>query len=124
MYQTQVRGEGLFEAVSTGYGAPVVTYGVTEKGETPVSLLLIALSSCVTMCVQGYYASKEGKKEVVVTVDGQLRGEEIVLQITVDEELSAEKEAALLAYIAAKCRVKQLLRPDLEIEYQFIGRGA
>lgn len=29
MYQTTVKGEGLFQAVSQGYGEPVHTFGVT-----------------------------------------------------------------------------------------------
>ncbi|CYU81956.1 OsmC-like protein [Streptococcus suis] len=51
MYQTTVKGEGLFQALSQGYGEPVRAFGVTEQGETPVSLVNIGLAACITMCV-------------------------------------------------------------------------
>ncbi|HFI0031189.1 TPA: OsmC family peroxiredoxin, partial [Streptococcus suis] len=71
MYQTTVKGEGLFQALSQGYGEPVRTFGVTEKGETPVSLVNIGLAACITMCVQGYYASQEGNKTMPVQVESR-----------------------------------------------------
>lgn len=36
MYQTTVKGKGLFQAISQGYGEPVHTFGVTEKGRLPL----------------------------------------------------------------------------------------
>ncbi|HFR3504323.1 TPA: OsmC family peroxiredoxin [Streptococcus suis] len=77
MYQTTVKGEGLFQALSQGYGEPVRTFGVTEKGETPVSLVNIGLAACVTMCVQGYYASQEGNKTMPVQVESRLDNERL-----------------------------------------------
>lgn len=119
MYQTTVTGEGLFQARSQGYGDPVRTFGVTDKGETPVSLVNIGLAACVTMCVQGYYASQEGNKTMPVQVACQLEDRKFDLKIALAEQVSAEKQAAILAYVDQKCRVKALLREDISYHVEF-----
>lgn len=119
MYQTTVKGEGLFQALSQGYGDPVRTFGVTDKGETPVSLVNIGLAACVTMCVQGYYASQEGNKTMPVQVACQLEDGKFDLKIALAEQVSVEKQAAILAYVDQKCRVKALLRDDISYHVEF-----
>lgn len=119
MYQTTVKGEGLFQAVSQGYGDPVRTFGVTEQGETPVSLVNIGLAACVTMCVQGYYASQEGNKTMPVQVSCQLDDRTFALNIGLAEQLSAEKQEAILAYVEEKCKVKALLSDDISYHIEF-----
>ncbi len=47
MYQTTIKGDKRFHSLSEGYGAPVELFGYTEDGETPMSLVNIALASCV-----------------------------------------------------------------------------
>ncbi|HFI0149606.1 TPA: OsmC family peroxiredoxin [Streptococcus suis] len=123
MYQTTVKGEDLFQAVSQGYGDPVRTFGVTEQGETPVSLVNIGLAACVTMCVQGYYASQEGDKTMPVQVSCQLDNRTFALNIGLAEQLSAEKQEVILAYVEEKCKVKALLSDDLSyhIEFELLG---
>lgn len=49
MYQITIKGDKRFHSLSEGYGSPVELFGYTEYGETPVSLVNIALASCVTM---------------------------------------------------------------------------
>lgn len=120
MYQTKVKGEALFQTTSAGYGEPITTFGVTQKGETPVSLVNIALASCVTMCVQGYYASQENNKNMPVQVDSQLEDGRFDLTIAIAETVSAEKQAAILAYVDKKCNVKALLREDVVINTSFV----
>ncbi|HEL9645370.1 TPA: OsmC family peroxiredoxin [Streptococcus suis] len=119
MYQTTVKGEGLFQAVSQGYGDPVRTFGVTEQGETPVSLVNIGLAACVTMCVQGYYASQEGNKTMPVQVSCQLDDRTFALNIGLAEQFSAEKQEAILAYVEEKCKVKALLSDDINYHIEF-----
>ncbi|HFU3800052.1 TPA: OsmC family protein [Streptococcus suis] len=119
MYQTTVKGEGLFQAVSQGYGEPVHTFGVTEKGETPVSLVNIGLAACVTMCVQGYYASQEGNKTMPVQVSSQLEDRQFEVSIRLAEKVSEEKQAAILAYVEQKCKVKALLSDDISFTIHF-----
>ena len=120
MYQTTVKGESLFQAVSQGYGEPIRTFGVTEKGETPVSLVNIGLAACVTMCVQGYYASQENNKTMPVQVESQLENDRFDLTIAIAEAVSSEKQAAILSYVDKKCNVKVLLREDLTINTSFV----
>lgn len=120
MYQTKVKGDALFQATSAGYGEPITTFGVTEKGETPVSLVNIALAACVTMCVQGYYASQENNKTMPVEVDSQLENGRFDLTIALAEPVSAEKQATILAYVDKKCNVKALLRKDATINTNFV----
>ncbi len=119
MYQTIVKGEGLFQAVSQGYGDPVRTFGVTEQGETPVSLVNIGLAACVTMCVQGYYASQEDNKTMPVQVSCQLDDRKFDLNIGLAEQISAEKQEAILAYVEQKCKVKALLSDDIRYDIDF-----
>ncbi|HFU4202599.1 TPA: OsmC family peroxiredoxin [Streptococcus suis] len=123
MYQTTVSGESLFQAISQGYGEPVRTFGVTEKGETPVSLVNIGLAACVTMCVQGYYASQEGNKNMPVQVSSQLNNRNLVLNIGLTETISQEKKEAILAYVEQKCKVKALLSDTLQYEFAFYQLG-
>ena len=44
MYQTKITGNRLYHTVSKGYGDSVTLFGKTDQGETPMSLLVIALS--------------------------------------------------------------------------------
>lgn len=120
MYQTKVKGDALFQVTSAGYGNPITSFGVTEKGETPVSLVNIALAACVTMCVQGYYASQENNKTMPVQVESQLENDRFDLTIAIAEAVSSEKQAAILAYVDKKCNVKVLLREDLTINTSFV----
>ncbi len=119
MYQTTVKGEGLFQALSQGYGEPVRTFGVTEKGETPVSLVNIGLAACITMCVQGYYASQEGNKTMPVQVESRLDNQRFEVLIGIGESVSAQKQKEILAYVDQKCRVKALLRDDISYHVEF-----
>lgn len=121
IYQSKVRGERLFEASSEGYGQPVTTFGVTEQGETPVSLVTIALASCVTMCVQGYFAKIHQNKDIQVEVDVTFDYEnhQVSLLISLDQFLTPERELELSAYINDKCKVKKILHPDLRISTTF-----
>lgn len=120
MYQTIVKGDALFQATSAGYGNPITSFGLTEKGETPVSLVNIALAACVTMCVQGYYASQENNKTIPVQVESQLENDRFDLTIAIAEAVSSEKQAAILTYVDKKCNVKVLLREDLTINTTFV----
>lgn len=119
MYQTTVKGEGLFQALSQGYGEPVRTFGVTEKGETLVSLVNIGLAACITMCVQGYYASQEGNKTMPVQVESRLDNQRFEVLIGIGESVSAQKQKEILAYVDQKCRVKALLRDDISYHVEF-----
>ena len=66
MYQTTIKGDKRFHSLSEGYGAPVELFGYTEDGETPMSLVNIALASCVTMCLQSYFAKYQGIEELAI----------------------------------------------------------
>lgn len=119
MYQSRVMGQGLFEACSQGYGQAIETFGETARGETPMSLVNIALASCVTMCVQGYFAKRHDHQANAVLVDATY--DEAVgfdLCISLPEGLPAFEVAELEAYILTNCRVKALLRPDLDVRFR------
>lgn len=115
MYKTTIKGDRLYHTVSDGYGEAVELFGATEEGETPMSLVNLALASCVTMCVQSYLAKKEGLEEVSVTVKGSYEADAFSLLIDLPLTLSEQKEADLLAYVDQFCRVKKLLREDLQV---------
>ena len=118
MYQTKILGDRLYHAKSKGYGQPVETFGTTDEGETPMSLLNIALASCVTMCIQGYFKRKEGIDEMAVSVESSYEEEFFNIIIEVDMEMSESSKVEIIDYINQFCRVKKLLRSDLEINYR------
>ncbi|MFA9413602.1 MULTISPECIES: OsmC family protein [unclassified Streptococcus] len=119
MYQTYVKGEQLFQVKSTGYGEPITTFATTEQGETPVSLVVVALASCVSMCVQGYFARRHGNEDFPVEVSASYSEATFDIQVALSEPIQPDLELELEAYIADKCRVKQLLHPDLVINIVF-----
>lgn len=119
MYQSHIKSLELFKAQSEGYGDPITTFGRTQEGETPVSLVNIALAACVTMCVQGYYASQEQKKQVPVEVGCHHFEDRFHLRIFLEQEIGAAQQEKILAYIDTKCKVKALLREDLQYTIEF-----
>ncbi|WP_394406005.1 OsmC family protein [Streptococcus sp. 20-1249] len=118
MYQTTIRGDKLYHSVSEGYGEPVELFGAVENGETPMSLLNIALASCVTMCVQGYFKRSQGIVQMDVAVDSSHEDEVFHLTVTLSEKVSERQEAEVLDYINQQCRVKKLLRTDVTINIE------
>lgn len=119
MYDSRVEGQRLFEVTSQGYGQPITTFGVTDKGETPMSLVNIALASCVTMCVQGYFAKWQSRKDIRIATDSSYREGNFTLTVQLEEDLTPELEADLRAYVAERCRVKQLFREELTVQISF-----
>lgn len=122
MYQTKITGDKLYHALSTGYGAPIETFGDVSQGETPMSLLVIALSSCVTMCVQGYYKRHHGLEALDMETTASYEDGRFSLQIFLPAQLLAETDQdALKAYANRHCRVKALLREDVVVNTTFEG---
>lgn len=119
MYDSRVEGQGLFEVTSQGYGQPITTFGVTDKGETPMSLVNIALASCVTMCVQGYFAKWQSRKDIRIATDSSYREGRFTLTVQLEEELTPQLEAEVRAYVAERCRVKQLFREEVAVQISF-----
>lgn len=122
MYQARVAGRSLFQAVSDGYGQPIETFGRTDQGETPVSLVNIALAACVTMCVQGYFAKYHHQQDMAVETHARHTDGRFELTIALPDQLDSAVEEALRAHIDDRCRVKALLRPDLTVEMVFTVR--
>ena len=116
MYQTTVKGDKLFHSLSEGYGAPVELFGYTEDGETPMSLVNIALASCVTMCLQSYFAKYQGIEELAIQVDSNYEEGHFTLAIHLPEDLILENEQELLAFVDNFCRVKKLFREDIQVD--------
>lgn len=112
-YQTSVRGDKLYHSVSKGYGAPIELFGFTKDGETPMSLLNIALASCITMCVQGYFARFHQKTVLATLIDASYHDECFDICVGIAYALDEAMVAEILTYIDEQCRVKQCLRYDL-----------
>lgn len=120
MYQVNLKGDGLYQVLARGYGEELTLYDQTDEGETPMSLLLMALSSCVTMCIQGYYA-RQGQEQPVLAVSARYADEQFSLVITLPQELSPIQEQVLRRAIDQHCRVKRLLRDDIQVGLTFIS---
>ncbi|MGV3011038.1 OsmC family protein [Streptococcus thoraltensis] len=112
-YQTKVKGDKLYHSVSEGYGAPIELFGFPKDGETPMSLVNIALASCVTMCVQGYFARFHQETVVASLVDSSYDEGNFKVLIGIDRSLDDKIIGEILAYIDEQCRVKRILRDDL-----------
>lgn len=120
-YESKMIGDRLYHAQSEGYGASIELFGAVDNGETPMSLLNVALAGCVTMCVQGYFKSQHGRLrmpiEVVSNYDKD--ADRFTMQILLEEHLSQEEEVAVLDYVNEQCRVKKMLRTDLTYNMSF-----
>lgn len=116
MYQTRISGDRLYHAQSQGYGQPVETFGRTEEGETPMSLVNIALASCVTMCVQGYFAKKWGQAQLPIRLTSDYEAERFSLKLILDFPLDGASEKELLDYVEEHCRVKALLKETIAFD--------
>lgn len=119
MYQTTISGDRLYHTVSTGYGEPVELFGAVDNGETPMSLLNIALASCVTMCVQGYFKRFKNIVKMPVEVTASYEEERFSLMILLEEAVNQAEKEAILTYVSEQCRVKKLLRPDVAVTIAF-----
>ncbi|MGT2906413.1 OsmC family protein [Streptococcus dentiloxodontae] len=115
MYQTQVFGDYLYHTTSAGYGDTITLFGDTKDGETPMSLVTIALSSCVTMCAQGYFARYYQIKEIPIQLKASFEDMLFKIDLTIDYPLTEQMIAELNDYIDRNCRVKKLLKEELVI---------
>lgn len=116
MYQTKIIGDSLYHATSAGYGQGIELFGAVENGETPMSLVNIALASCVTMCVQGYFWKEHKLNKVAIETDCQYEEGVFQLQVAIDYPLTPTLKEEILAYAAEFCRVKKLFREDILVE--------
>lgn len=115
MYKTRIKGQGLYQVTSEGYGQPIRLFGQTQEGETPMSLVNVALSSCITMCAQGYFSRYHQKNPLAITVDSQYESDCFQVSLDLAERLSASEKDKLLAYIDQHCRVKQLFHQEVSV---------
>ncbi|MFU2164737.1 OsmC family peroxiredoxin [Streptococcus pluranimalium] len=115
-YQTRIKGDRLYHAISEGYGAPIELFGFTKEGETPMSLVTIALTSCITMCVQGYFTRFHQKKMVAILADTSYDDGVFKVQVRIAHALDQTMVSEILAYVDEQCRVKKILRDDLVYE--------
>ncbi len=103
MYQTTVKGKGLFQAISQGYGEPVHTFGVTEKGQIPVSLVNIGLVCLCSPCVSRVIMP--AKKAIKLCL---FRWRVVWIMSTLKSWLESErrslleKQEKILAYVVTK----------------------
>ncbi|WP_314677079.1 OsmC family protein [uncultured Streptococcus sp.] len=120
MYQTTIKGDKRYHSLSEGYGAPVELFGYTEDGETPMSLVNIALASCVTMCLQSYFAKFQGIEELAIQVDSSYEEGHFKLGIHLPKDLNVDNEQEILAFVDNYCRVKKLFREDIEVDISLV----
>ena len=91
-------------------------FGYTENGMTPMSWVNIALATCVTMCLQSYFAKYQGIEELAIQVDSNYEEGHFTLEIQLPEELILENEQELLTFVDNYCRVKKLFREDIQVD--------
>ncbi|WP_203264487.1 OsmC family protein [Streptococcus uberis] len=115
MYQTEISGDYLYHTTSKGYGSSVELFGLTEDGETPMSLLNIALASCVTMCLQSYFNLYHKISEMPVKVNAIYDNRAFQLTIRLQNEIDKDEKEKIVAFVKRKCRVSQLLADDVSL---------
>lgn len=120
MYQHIVEGQELFKVSAQGYGQPITTFASTDSGETPMSLLNIALASCLTMCVQGYFAKQSSREIPPVTVHSNYDDGIFTVSFTLGYPIPEKERQELIDYVNSKCRVKAMLREDLCYRFSFV----
>lgn len=119
MYHHQIYGDRLYHTKSIGYGSSVELFGSTENGETPMSLMNIALASCITMCVQSFW--KENFADTQAKIESSIDFEEGGFHVSVNlpRLLTQTLENDLRKFVDRKCRVKQLLSKDVTVVIDF-----
>lgn len=120
MYQTEISGDYLYHTTSKGYGSSVELFGVTEDGETPMSLLNIALASCVTMCLQSYFNLYHKISEMPVKVNAIYDNRAFQLTIRLQNEIDKDEKEKIVAFVKRKYRVSQLLADDVSLMINFV----
>lgn len=120
MYQTEISGDYLYHTTSKGYGESVELFGVTEDGETPMSLLNIALASCVSMCIQSYFNLYHKISEMPLKVDATYENRAFTLNCYLENELATDEEVKIMKFVKSKCRVSQVLAEDVQIKINFL----
>lgn len=128
MYHTTITGEYLYHTQAHGYGQPVELFGQTTDGDTPVSLLNTALASCVAMCVQSYFKSKQGLDQLDLTLTSNLDYErkhfELSLTLPEDQQLTSQQEAELKAFVHKACRVQTFFSEEVTLSLQLTYTSA
>ncbi|MEW6856941.1 OsmC family peroxiredoxin [Streptococcus iniae] len=126
MYHHHIYGDRLFHTRSNGYGTSVELFGSTENGEIPMSLMNIALASCVTMCVQSFWKHTFGDNQARIETSIDYEEGGFYLNVTLPALLTQHLENALRDFVAQKCRVKQLLAKDVTvvIDFHYHSKGA
>ncbi|MGT2928638.1 OsmC family protein [Streptococcus dentasini] len=86
-----------------------------------VSLLNVALASCVTMCIQGYFKRYENIDSLPIRVKSDLDYDagRFALELDIDRNLTNQDRSDIVAYINEKCRVSKLLRENIALEFTF-----
>ncbi|MFC3929102.1 OsmC family protein [Streptococcus caprae] len=120
MYQTKITGDSLYHTTSQGYGDSVELFGAVDNGETPMSLVNIALASCVTMCVQGYFWKKQQVNKVAIETDCHYEDGQFDLTIAIDYTLTEQMRKDILAYANDYCRVKQLFKEEIVVNMTIV----
>ena len=80
-----------------------------------MSLVNIALASCVTMCLQSYFAKYQGIEELAIQVDSNYEEGHFTLAIHLPEDLILENEQELLAFVIIIVEWKKLFREDIRL---------
>ncbi|MGT2932470.1 OsmC family protein [Streptococcus catagoni] len=123
MYQTKINSIGYLQTSSQAYGESVELFADTDLGETPMSLVTIALASCVNMCVQSFFYHRFSQKDVQVRTNAQLSERSVFLQIEIlgQDTLEVASKEQLISFIESHCKVKKLLATDIHFDYEFSG---
>lgn len=129
MYHTKITGDRLYHTSSQGYGQPVELFGQTTDGETPVSLLNIALAACLTMCAQSYFKTQHQLEtldmELTSDLDYERKHFTLTLTLTLpsQHQLTLAQEADLRAHMITHCRVKTFFseQVQIEIDVKYVG---
>lgn len=93
---------------------------MTEDGETPMSLLNIALASCVTMCLQSYFNLYHKISEMPVKVNAIYDNRAFQLTIRLQNEIDKDEKEKIVAFVKRECRVSQLLADDVSLMINFV----
>lgn len=120
MYKTITERTGTFKAISKIDNNEYRADKDRIEGTTPVGILTSALSTCICMCVEGYFF-KKGNRNVSVRIESEYENFVFNIKTYVNEKVDEIIEEEILAYVEKMCTVSKMISKEVSINNKVIG---
>lgn len=120
MYKTQTKVREDFFVESKIDNVIYVASIDRKNGTSPMGILNVALSSCIIMCIRGYYI-KNKIKDVNIEITNEYEENRYNVLAEINRKIDENEEKAIREYIKEKCNVSKMLKESIEINILIKG---